>query len=82
MPPRRSLTILSCALAATLLPQFSTQVVDAVTEGRIRQGRDFAVSPFRPNREARLVKAVSQSGVLIAIGELKLANICHPLIVL
>ncbi len=68
--------------AAALLPGFSTQVVDAVTEGRIRQGRDFAVSPFRPNREARHVKAVSQSGALIAIGELKLANVCHPLVVL
>ncbi|MFN0166357.1 MAG: tRNA pseudouridine(55) synthase TruB [Bryobacteraceae bacterium] len=70
------------APAAGLFPQFSTQIVDEVTEGRIRQGRDFAVSPFRPNREARYVKAISHAGHLVAIGELKLANICHPVVVM
>ena len=68
--------------AGKLLPDFHSQVVDEVTTARIRQGRDFAVSPFRQNRASRYVKAVSRDGTLIAIGELKLPTICHPVIVL
>ncbi len=67
---------------AELLPHFSAQIVDEVTAGRIRQGRDFAVSPFRLNRESRFVKAIAPSGELIAIGELRLPNLCHPSVVL
>jgi tRNA pseudouridine55 synthase len=68
--------------AASLIPQFPMQYVDEVTEAHIRQGRDFAVSPFRAQRDARYVKAVSRSGELIAIGEMKLPNVCHPVVVL
>jgi tRNA pseudouridine55 synthase len=68
--------------AAQLLPQFPSQFVDELAEGRIRQGRDFAVSPFRSGRESRYVKAVSRAGQLVAVGEMKLPNVCHPIIVL
>ena len=64
-----------------LLPQFPSQYVDDVTAGRIRQGRNFPVSPFRGNRDARYVKAVSRDGELVAIGELTLPNVCHPMLV-
>jgi len=68
--------------AAQLLPQFPSEVVDLVTAGQIRQGRDFRVSPFRVKPATRFVKAVSQQGELIAIGELKLPNLYHPFLVL
>jgi tRNA pseudouridine55 synthase len=67
---------------ATLLPGFSSQYVDEITVGRIRQGRDFSVSPFRPNRESKFVKALDPAGDLVAIGELVLPNLCHPNVVL
>ncbi|MGH9721975.1 MAG: tRNA pseudouridine(55) synthase TruB [Bryobacteraceae bacterium] len=67
---------------ADLLPEFPSQIVDDVTETRIQQGRDFAVSPFRSNRRAKYVKALSRHGDLLAIGELKLPNLCHPVVVL
>jgi tRNA pseudouridine55 synthase len=68
--------------AARLLPEFPTEVVDALTAGQIRQGRDFRVSPFRSRGSARYVKAVSRDGDLVAIGEAKLPNIYHPVLVL
>jgi tRNA pseudouridine55 synthase len=64
-----------------LLPEFPAEVVDATTAGFIRQGRDFRVSPFR-SRDARFVKAVSGTGELLAIGEIKLPNVYHPVLVL
>jgi tRNA pseudouridine55 synthase len=68
--------------AAQLLPEFPSEHVDEVTEGHIRQGRDFPVSPFRVQKGARYVKAVSHGGDLIAIGEIKLPNLYHPTVVL
>lgn len=65
-----------------LLPEFPSEVVDNVTAGQIRHGRDFRVSPFRGRRGERYVKAVTQSGELIAIGEAKLPNLYHPILVL
>jgi tRNA pseudouridine55 synthase len=67
--------------AAKLLPAFPTEMVDALTAGRIRQGRDFHVSPFRVVPGTQFVKAVSHEGELVAIGEMKLPNIYHPLLV-
>ncbi len=32
--------------AARLLPEFPMEIVDAVTAGQIRNGRDFRTSPF------------------------------------
>lgn len=68
--------------AAELLPAFPSERVDALTASQIRQGRDFRVSPFRVKPGARFVKAVSQQGELIAIGEMKLPNVYHPFLVL
>jgi tRNA pseudouridine55 synthase len=68
--------------AAQLLPEFPSEFVDELTEGQIRQGRDFAVSPFRVQKGAHFVKAVSRSGELVAIGEIRLPNLYHPLLVL
>jgi tRNA pseudouridine55 synthase len=68
--------------ASQLLPQFPAEHVDAVTEGQIRQGRDFAVSPFRVQKGAPYVKALSHAGDLVAIGEIRLPNLYHPIVVL
>lgn len=67
---------------AELLPDFPAEVVDPVTAGFIRQGRDFRVSPFRVRPGSKYVKAIDQSGELIAIGEAKLPNLYHPMMVL
>lgn len=68
--------------AACLLPQFPCETVDALTAGKIRQGRDFRVSPFRPDADARYVKAVTEEGELVAIGEARLPHVYHPVLVL
>ncbi|MGH9633138.1 MAG: tRNA pseudouridine(55) synthase TruB [Bryobacteraceae bacterium] len=68
--------------SAQLLPQFPSELVDTSTAGFIRQGRDFRVSPFRARGVTRYVKAVTQDGELIAIGEAKLPNLYHPILVL
>jgi tRNA pseudouridine55 synthase len=68
--------------AAELLPEFPSEFVDSVTVGFIRQGRDFRVSPFRVRPGVRFVKAISQTGDLVAIGEAKLPNVFHPILVL
>jgi tRNA pseudouridine55 synthase len=68
--------------AAELLPAFPAVFVDEITAGQIRQGRDFAVSPFRGIGDARYVKALNGEGELLAIGEFKLPHLYHPLVVL
>ena len=68
--------------SAKLLPAFPAEMVDALTVGRIRQGRDFHVSPFRVRPGSQYVKAVSHEGELVAVGEMKLPNIYHPVLVL
>ncbi len=68
--------------AAQLLPHFPSETVDALTAGQIRQGRDFRVSPFRSRPGQKFVKAVTSDGELIAIGEAKLPNVYHPVLVL
>ena len=68
--------------AMELLPEFPTEIVDQITEGQIRQGRDFRVSPFRSRDDLKRVKAISRSGELIAIGEAILPNLYHPILVL
>lgn len=67
---------------ARLLPEFPCEVVDSVTAGHIRHGRDFRVSPFQVRQGSRYVKALSQDGDLIAIGEVRLPNLYHPMLVL
>jgi tRNA pseudouridine55 synthase len=68
--------------AAQLLPEFPAEMVDAITEGQIRNGRDFRVSPFQARGEARYVRAVTLQGELVAIGEARLPNVYHPVLVL
>jgi tRNA pseudouridine55 synthase len=68
--------------AAELLPEFPSQNVDQTTVSFIRQGRDFRVSPFGIATASRYVKAVSPEGDLVAIGEAKLPNVYHPILVL
>jgi tRNA pseudouridine55 synthase len=68
--------------AARLLPEFPVEIVDAITEAQIRNGRDFRVSPFRTRGDARYVKAVTRAGDLVAIGEIVLPNLYHPILVL
>lgn len=67
--------------AAQLLPAFPAELVDAVTAGQIRNGRDFRVSPFQARADSRYVKAVSAQGELIAIGEVRLPHLYHPVLV-
>jgi len=68
--------------AARLLPQFSVAAVDVLTVGQIRQGKDFRLSPFRAAPQSKYVKAVSQEGDLVAIGEARLPHLYHPILVL
>lgn len=66
-----------------LLPELPSERVDPATVAFIRQGRDFRVSPFRAGlSEARFVKALAADGDLVAIGEIKLPNLYHPVLVL
>jgi tRNA pseudouridine55 synthase len=55
---------------------------DELVESQIRQGREFRTSPFVVGPGAPLVKAISSSGELIAIGQLKFPNLYHPMLVL
>jgi len=68
--------------AAELLPSFPAELVDAITAGHIRNGRDFRVSPFQAREGTRYVKAVTPQGELVAIGEARLPNVYHPVLVL
>ena len=66
--------------APALLPEIPNETVDDMTAARIRQGRDFPVSPFR-TREGRHVKALGSDGSLVAIGEIRMPNLYHPVLV-
>ena len=68
--------------AAELLPAFPAELVDAITAGHIRNGRDFRVSPFQAREGIRYVKAVTPQGELVAIGEARLPHLYHPVLVL
>lgn len=68
--------------AAELLPDFPSERFDEITEAQIRQGREFRTSPFVVRPGAPFVKALSRSGELVAIGQLRLPNVYHPSTVL
>ena len=68
--------------AAKALPAFPTVYVEPVVIGQIRHGQNFPVSPFRVQAGSRYVKAVSHEGELVAIGEARLPNLYHPIVVL
>lgn len=63
-----------------LLPEFANELVDEFTAVQIRQGRDFHVSPFS-GCDSHYVKAVTASGELVAIGEIRLPHVYHPVLV-
>ena len=66
---------------AELLPHFPRVGIDDLTSRQIRQGRDFSVSPFRANPNAEYVKAIDPSGNLVAIGQIALPHLYHPVVV-
>jgi tRNA pseudouridine55 synthase len=68
--------------AASMLPEFPTVYLDPETELQIRQGRDFRTSPFTVTPGAPFVKAISNSGELVSVGELRFPNVYHPMMVL
>ena len=68
--------------AAKMLPEFSAVYVDELTAAQIRNGRNFAASPFRSQPASRYVKAVTRGGELVAIGEAVLPNLFHPVVVM
>ena len=68
--------------AARVLPEIPSATVDALTAGQIRHGKDFRLSPFVERAGAKYVKAFSPEGDLIAIGEVRLPNLYHPVLVL
>jgi len=68
--------------AAQLLPQFSSAKVDSATVIQIRQGKSFRVSPFLARPSSKYVKAISEEGDLVAIGEARLPHLYHPFLVL
>lgn len=68
--------------AAQVLPQFPNASVDSVTAGQIRQGKDFRLSPFVDRGGVKYVKAIGPGGELIAIGEIRLPHLYHPVLVL
>ena len=63
---------------AKMLPAMPSEHFDLLIETQIRQGRDFRTSPFAVPSGAPMMKALSRSGELIAIGELKIPNLYHP----
>jgi tRNA pseudouridine55 synthase len=64
--------------AAKMLAHVPAEHFDVTVETQIRQGRDFRTSPFVVPSGAPIVKALSYSGELIAIGQLKIPNLYHP----
>jgi tRNA pseudouridine55 synthase len=68
--------------AARVLPEFPNALVDTLTAGQIRQGKDFRLSPFVERSGSKYVKAVGPEGDLIAIGEARLPHLYHPILVL
>jgi tRNA pseudouridine55 synthase len=63
---------------ASMLPEIPSEHFDLLIETHIRQGREFRTSPFIVPPGAPFVKALSRSGELIAMGQLKIPNLYHP----
>ncbi len=67
--------------ASDLLPEFPAEPVDEITASQIRQGRDFRVSPFRDRGDAQYVRAIGPDGRFVALGEVTVPNVYHPVLV-
>jgi tRNA pseudouridine55 synthase len=63
---------------AQMLPEMPSEHFNLFIETHIRQGREFRTSPFVVPPGTPFVKALSRSGELIAIGQLKIPNLYHP----
>lgn len=68
--------------AGELLSHLPAERVDAAVEVQIRHGRQFRTSPFVVPPGAPLVRVLSRSGELIAIGKMIIPNVYHPSTVL
>ncbi len=68
--------------AATLLPEIPAVITDSITTAQIRNGRNFHTSPFLVRSSSQFVRALTESGSLLAIGEAVLPNVYHPVVVL
>jgi tRNA pseudouridine55 synthase len=68
--------------ASRVLPEIPSATVDELTAGPIRHGKDFRLSPFVDRSGAKYVKAFGPDGDLIAIGEARMPNLYHPVLVL
>ena len=64
-----------------LLPEMPAQRVDRNAAARIANGQDFEIASFPSASPAPRVKAIGPNGRLLAIGELKLPTLYHPMIV-
>ncbi len=67
---------------AKMLAAMPSVFVDELTVTQIRNGRNFPASPFRSQPASKYVKAIARQGDLVAIGEIVLPNLYHPLVVL
>ena len=68
--------------AAEMMPAMASVYVEEASVRDIRNGRNFPASPFRERTDAKYVKAVTRQGELVAIGELVVPNLYHPMVVL
>lgn len=64
--------------ASELLTDFPAERVDETVEARIRTGQQFRTSPFTVPPGSPIVRVLSRSGELIAIGKLIIPNLYHP----
>lgn len=65
-----------------LPPGMPAVFVDDTTTRQIRQGRDFHVSAFRSNTGSEFVRALGPDGDLVAIGQIVLPHVYHPVVVM
>ena len=68
--------------AAEMLPWMPRVYVEEATVRDIRNGRNFPASPFRAQTDAKYVGAVTRQGELVAVGEIVVPNLYHPMVVL
>jgi len=68
--------------ASEMLPAMASVYVEEASVRDIRNGRNFPASPFRAVTDAKYVKAVTRQGELVAVGELVVPNLYHPMVVL
>lgn len=64
-----------------LVPSLPVRRVDAVEASKIRHGRQFRVSPYGPDGEADVVKAVDPTGRLLCVARAVGPRMFHPFLV-